>query len=74
MAGYGEGGEATKPKGKTVSSVLIDLLGKLLKPVDIISAKLTALSKKREADEEMEEEGDVDPFFQDKDSLRGSVG
>ena len=74
VAGYGEGGEATKPKGKTVSSVLIDLLGKLLKPVDIISAKLTALSKKREADEEMEEEGDVDPFFQDKDSLRGSVG
>ncbi|MDP6626497.1 MAG: tetratricopeptide repeat protein [Methanopyri archaeon] len=74
VAGYGEGGESVKPKGKTVSSVLIDILGKLLKPVDIISTKLTALSKKREADEELEGEDDVDPFFQDKDSLKGSVG
>ena len=74
VAGYGEGGEAVKPKGKTVSSVLIDILGKLLKPVDIISTRLTALTKKKEAEEEMEGEDDVDPFFQDKDSLRGSVG
>ena len=74
VAGYGEGGEAVKPKGKTVSSVLIDILGKLLKPVDIISTKMTAMTKKKEADEEMEGEEDVDPFFQDKDSLRGSVG
>ena len=71
---YGEGGEAVKPKKKTVGSVLIDILGKLLKPVDIISAKMTALSKKREVEEELEDEGEVDPFFQDKDSLKGSVG